>query len=109
MLVDIISHFTSSILPQSNCMEFDHYQDKTEETAIYPEDEAISYLALGLNGEAGEVAEKIKKHELGDILWYLSRLADELGFDMDDVAGRNIEKLFDRKERDKLSGSGDNR
>ncbi len=103
-------------------MKFDDYQDKTEETAVYPEENAVEYLALGLNGEAGEVAEKIKKSirddkelgdemkdELGDILWYLAQLSDELGYDLSEVAGRNIEKLFDRKERDKLHGSGDDR
>lgn len=102
--------------------EFDHYQDRTEETAIYPEDNAIGYLALGLNGEAGEIAEKVKKHkrgddinldqlegELGDVLWYLTRLADELEINMSDVAATNLNKLFDRQERDVLHGSGDQR
>ena len=102
--------------------DFTHYQEKTSETAIYPENQALEYLALGLNGEAGEVAEKIKKHirdgkkldedfakELGDVLWYLTRLVDELDGDMSDVAQSNLDKLFDRQERDKLQGSGDNR
>lgn len=102
--------------------DFTHYQEKTSETAIYPEDQALEYLALGLNGEAGEVAEKIKKHirdgkeldedfakELGDVLWYLTRLVDELDSDMSDVAQSNLDKLFDRKERDKIQSSGDNR
>jgi len=101
---------------------FDHYQRKTQETAIYPEDKALEYLALGLNGEAGEVAEKVKKHirdgkeldedfakELGDVLWYLTRLVDELDAEMSEVAEANLDKLFDRKERDKIQGSGDNR
>jgi len=103
-------------------MEFDKYQEGTEKTAIYPQDQKISYLALGLNGEAGEVAEKVKKSirddkelgeetkdELGDVLWYLTRLADELGYDLSDIADRNLDKLLDRKERDKLHGSGDDR
>jgi len=103
-------------------MDFDHYQNKTESTAIYPEDQALEYLALGLNGEAGEVAEKIKKHirdgkevdedfakELGDVMWYLARLIDELDSDMSKVARSNLSKLKDRQERDKLQGSGDNR
>ena len=103
-------------------MKFDEYQAATEETAIYPEDQALEYLALGLNGESGEVAEKIKKHirdgkeidedfakELGDVLWYLARLIDELDADMSDVADSNLDKLLDRKDRDKLQGSGDNR
>ena len=103
-------------------LSFDEYQDKTAETSIYPEDQAMEYLALGLNGEAGEVAEKVKKHirdgkeldedfakELGDVLWYLARLIDELDADFSDVADANLDKLFDRKDRDKLQGSGDNR
>jgi len=103
-------------------MDFDEYQSLTEETAIYPENQALTYLALGLNGEAGEVAEKFKKHirdgkvldedfahELGDVLWYLTRLVDELGHDLSDVAEGNIDKLLDRQERNKIQGSGDNR
>jgi len=103
-------------------MDFDEYQSHTEQTAIYPERQALTYLALGLNGEAGEVAEKIKKHirdgkeldedfahELGDVLWYLTRLVDELGHDLSDIAEGNIDKLLDRQERDKIQGSGDNR
>ncbi|MFB6203083.1 MAG: nucleoside triphosphate pyrophosphohydrolase family protein [Candidatus Nanohaloarchaea archaeon] len=102
-------------------MEFDEYQERTAETAIYPEDRKLSYLALGVTGEAGEVAEKIKKHirddrdleelekELGDVLWYLARLADELGASLDGIAERNLEKLKDRKEREKIQGSGDDR
>jgi MazG nucleotide pyrophosphohydrolase domain. len=98
------------------------YQDKTRETAIYPEDKALEYLVLGLNGEAGEVAEKVKKHirdgkeldedfakELGDVLWYLVRLVDEMDGDMEEVIQSNLDKLFDRKERGKIQGSGDNR
>ncbi len=103
-------------------MKFDDYQDKTEETAIYLEEKALEYLALGLNGEAGEVGEKVKKKirdgkeldedfakELGDCLWYLSQIASEFDVNLSEVAEANLDKLFDRKERDKLSGSGDNR
>lgn len=101
---------------------FKEYQEQTRETAVYPEDQALEYLALGLNGEAGEVAEKVKKHirdgkeldedfakELGDCLWYLARIADEFDVDFNEVAKANIDKLFDRKERDQIQGSGDNR
>lgn len=103
-------------------MNFDHYQNQTEKTAVYPEENAIEYLALGLNGEAGEVAEKIKKSirdekelgdelqdELGDVLWYMARLLDELGYSFDKTAEGNLDKLLDRKERDKIKGSGDDR
>lgn len=83
---------------------------------------ALAYLALGLNGEAGEVAEHIKKYirdshvdtgavikELGDTLWYLARLADELGYTLEEVAELNLLKLADRKERGVIGGSGDER
>lgn len=103
-------------------MDFNHYQEQTKKTAVYPEENALEYLALGLNGESGEVAEKIKKvirgdreidedlvDELGDVLWYLARLLDEIGEDFDDVANKNLSKLLDRKERDVLKGSGDDR
>jgi NTP pyrophosphatase (non-canonical NTP hydrolase) len=103
-------------------MDFDDYQGETRKTAVYPEENAVEYLALGLNGEAGEVAEKIKKsirddkelgeelqQEIGDCLWYMARLLDELGYDFSDTAEANLDKLLDRKQRDKISGSGDDR
>lgn len=85
------------------------------------------YAVLGLVGEAGELANKIKKvirdnngvmsdeklkeigKELGDTEWYQSALAKELGLSMDDIAQENIAKLFSRKERGVLQGDGDNR
>lgn len=110
---------------------FDAYQEQTGETAIYPgfeseetiSDAAVTYTALGLNGEAGEVAEKVKKYlregdeeylndlrdELGDVLWYLSRLADEVQLDLSYLAERNAVKLSDRNDRDVIEGEGDNR
>lgn len=109
-------------------MDFDEYQKKVRETAIYPhQGENLSYPALGLNGEAGEVADKIKKiirddngvltptrredmiKELGDVLWYLAAIAWELKVDLSEVAKKNIEKLRDRKKRGVLTGEGDNR
>lgn len=109
-------------------MTFAEYQKMSRETAVYPNHgNNFIYPTLGLAGEAGEVAEKIKKvmrdhnmivddakrteieKELGDVLWYVAQIATELGLSMDSIAQKNIEKLFSRKERNVLSGSGDNR
>jgi len=109
-------------------MDFKEYQEKSRKTALYPNiGNNFVYPTLGLAGEAGEVAEKIKKvirdkngaiddetkdlikKELGDVLWYVSQLATEIGLSLDDVAEKNIEKLYSRMERGKLHGSGDNR
>lgn len=98
------------------------YQDAARATAIYPSDKGIEYCALGLNGEAGEIAEKVKKwmrdgslnliqtaKELGDVLWYCANMAEELGFTLEQVAQMNLDKLSSRSERGVLQGSGDNR
>jgi len=109
-------------------MNFREYQKISRKTAIYPnQDKNFIYPTLGLVGEAGEIAEKIKKvlrdkkgiideqtkteilKELGDVLWYLSQLATELNISLDDIASSNIEKLSSRKERKVLHGNGDNR
>lgn len=103
-------------------MTFNEYQKMARSTAIYPRDRAIVYPALGLTGEAGEVAEKVKKwirdgnldkeaiaKELGDVLWYIAALSGDLSIDMDEIALRNIQKLQDRASRGKIQGSGDNR
>jgi len=109
-------------------MDFKEYQEKSRKTALYPDkDNNFVYPTLGLSGEAGEVSEKIKKvirdkggviyyetremikKELGDVLWYVSQLATELGLLLDDVAEHNIEKLYSRMERNVLHGDGDNR
>ncbi|RTK93397.1 hypothetical protein EKI60_05915 [Candidatus Saccharibacteria bacterium] len=110
---------------------FDRYQSLIDETAIYPAAGtgswiALAYVALGL-GEAGELQGKLKKMmrdddfiltdekrnailaELGDILWYVGRMAEELDVDLSDVAQANVDKLLDRKSRDVLKGSGDYR
>lgn len=108
--------------------EFDEYQDFTDTTDVYPDDEFnIGYKALGLAGEAGEVADKIKKiyrdkngnfnstdemeiaKELGDCLWYISTLSKSIGFNLSDIAEINVDKLTKRKTEGKLHGSGDNR
>ena len=109
-------------------MNFQEYQEKAWTTAIYPnKGKNITYPALGLGGEAGEVLEKIKKiirddnfeitqekkqeliKEIGDVLWYLAAIASELKIDLNEIAEQNISKLFSRKERNTLHGSGDNR
>ncbi len=109
-------------------MNFNEYQKQAKATAKYP-DLGNNYLypTLGLCGEAGELANKIKKIqrddqgivtdqkreeiklELGDVLWYASQLACEFGLDFDDVAGANLKKLSDRHMRGVISGSGDGR
>jgi len=106
---------------------FEEYQTKTGETAIYPKEHGLVYTALGLTNEAGEVAGKVKKlirdnnfqltfefveaisGEIGDVLWYLARLADELGLSLNDIAQDNLNKLSDRRDREVLGGSGDKR
>lgn len=111
-------------------MDFDEYQEKARTTAIYGgvgEFNGLAYVALGLAGEAGEFANKVKKiwrdqggkitqenkdiliQELGDILWYLSNAASELDKSLGEAAENNIQKLFSRKDRGVLGGSGDNR
>jgi NTP pyrophosphatase (non-canonical NTP hydrolase) len=101
---------------------FIEYQQKAVSFAIYPATHKVLYPALGLCGETGEVAEKVKKQvrdgvfnrhevakELGDVLWYLSNLANDIGYNLDEIADINIEKLTSRKNRNKIKGSGDNR
>lgn len=108
-------------------MQANTYQERTMDTAIYPgagtgNDQEITYLALGLNGEAGEVADKIKKHlrdnkldiggliyELGDCCWYIARLAEAFGYEFEDILEINYQKLQKRKAANTLSGSGDAR
>ncbi len=109
-------------------MTFDEYQKLSKSTAQYSEFvPPWVYLALGLAGESGEVVDKLKKvvrnnngtfsdeakielqKELGDVLWYVSQLCEELGFSMDEVARINRAKLVDRKERNVIQSRGDNR
>jgi len=106
-------------------MDMNEYQALARSTAIYPEEDGLVYTVLGLNGEAGEIAEKIKKSirdgktleeikpalidEIGDVMWYLANLAHEVGVSLNEVAIRNINKLHSRSERNVLQGDGDNR
>jgi|TARA_A100000172_G_scaffold18632_1_gene10295 NTP pyrophosphatase (non-canonical NTP hydrolase) len=98
----------------------DEYQRKAKATAIYPKKDALSYLVLGLTSEAGEVAGKAKKiirdgtqsdlaSEVGDVLWYCAMLATELNVSLGKLMENNLDKLYDRKKRGALQGSGDSR
>lgn len=110
-------------------MNFNDYQKKALTTVISEGNEFNDLLhwVLGINGEAGEVAEKVKKiirdkggkvsdddkqelgKEIGDVLWYLAVFAHHLGIEFDDIATDNLKKLADRKSRGVLGGAGDNR
>ena len=116
-------------------MTMENYASQAMDSAIYPS--ALVYPVLGLTSEAGEVADKVKKifrdsdwddtniddplvelswecregiaHELGDVLWYVTAIASDLGFELEEIAAMNLEKLASRKHRNQLQGSGDNR
>lgn len=108
-------------------MDISEYQRLSRRTAEYPRAAWLAYPALGLAGEAGEVAEHAKKairddagqvseerraamaKELGDVLWYVAQLASELKLDLDEIAQANLDKLLSRQQRGVLSGSGDDR
>lgn len=109
-------------------MTFNDYQKRAKTTAQYSATVPVwLYLVLGLVSESGEVADKFKKiirnkdsqfsgddkaeikKELGDVLWYLSQIAEELGFSFEAVAQANLAKLADRKKRDVIKSTGDNR
>lgn len=110
-------------------MTFEEYQKQALLTVLSTGDEFKDLLhwVLGITGEAGEVAEKLKKiirdkdsfvseddklelaKELGDVLWYLAVFANDLGVSMDEIAQTNLDKLKSRKARGVLGGSGDNR
>ena len=117
-------------------MDIKKYQTIIEQTAVYPKEIGLAYCALGLAGEAGEVADKIKKlyrdndllslnalgesilieenrlsiaKELGDILWYITAMANELDVDLSEIMQMNYDKLLKRRETNTLHGSGDDR
>jgi NTP pyrophosphatase (non-canonical NTP hydrolase) len=103
------------------------YQKVALTTAIYPREQAIIYPTLGLTGEAGEVANKVKKiirdgsnskderlvqdisAEIGDCLWYIAVLASDIGVKLSDIASNNLIKLEKRKDKGTIHGSGDDR
>lgn len=109
-------------------MDLNDYQAQALKTAIYPNQGSnFAYPTLGLLGEAGEVADKLKKvirdndnvltdsvreavgKEIGDVLWYVAVLSQELGLDLNGIAQGNLDKLASRQARGVLSGSGDQR
>jgi NTP pyrophosphatase (non-canonical NTP hydrolase) len=108
-------------------MNFSKYQEEAVKTAIYGAENKVNYPILGLVGEAGEIANKYKKvirddggilqpdkrkalaDELGDVLWYMAALANDLGVSLEQVAKDNLAKLASRKKRGVISGSGDKR
>lgn len=108
-------------------MNLREYQEQALRTAIYGAGQKIIYPALGLANEAGEVLGKIKKvlrdnngefseekckeigAEVGDVLWYLAALSQDLGLNLEDIAESNISKLRDRQARGVIQGSGDTR
>lgn len=101
------------------------YQKLALETAVYPKEYKTIYPALGMTGEAGEVADKVKKvlrdakvvrdgsgaivlhdrqreelaKEVGDVLWYVAALSYDLGYTLDEIARMNYEKLKSRQQR----------
>ena len=112
---------------ERSVLTFSDYQHIAKSFAMYPEEHKLTYPTLGLNGEAGEVAEKVKKiirdsdgyvspaiklslqKELGDVLWYLSQVATDLDIDLGEAALSNLAKLTDRESRNAIKGSGDDR
>ena len=111
-------------------MELNEYQNKAQETANYKRPDqlhAVTYCTMGLDGEAGEAANKVKKiyrdddcvctkeklealaYQLGDCLWYIAMGAKECGYTLEEIAQMNYDKLHSRKERGVIGGSGDDR
>ena len=116
------------VIDHAQISTIDEYQIAALDSAVYPKSAAIIYPTLGLTGEAGEVADKVKKvirdkngdfdnedirkeiaKELSDVMWYAATLAHDLGYSLTDICQLNIQKLQSRKLRGVLHGSGDNR
>jgi NTP pyrophosphatase (non-canonical NTP hydrolase) len=103
------------------------YSEEAISTAIYGKGSAIIYPTLGIAGEAGEIAEKVKKTlrdkngeftdeikhdialEIGDVMWYCNALARDIGYSLEEILDLNIIKLLSRRDRGVISGNGDNR
>ena len=123
----IKQHADNWLKEKYGMLTFDDYQPSAKGTAIYPKQYSLMYPALGLAGEAGEVANKIKKivrdgegkmppdwkeqvaSEIGDVLWYCAALASDLDISLSKIAGQNKSKLEHRQKNNTLQGSGDNR
>ena len=108
-------------------LTFENYEKIAMKNKVYGYGTKILYPTLGLTGEAGEVADKVKKvlrdhngdfdisksieiaKELGDVLWYITAMANDLGFDLDMIAQMNLDKVLSRKHRNVINGEGDNR
>lgn len=108
-------------------MTVKEYQEIINKTAVFPKNIGLTYCTLGLCGESGEVAEKVKKlyrdhngeiteefkqavkKEIGDVLWYITALSSELGFTLEEVMEANYNKLMARRATNTLHGDGDNR
>lgn len=106
-------------------MTLNEYQEQAHKTSLH--NQPIIYPTLGLTGEAGEVADKVKKvirdndgifteekkHqtalELGDVMWYAAELAHDLGFTLEEICQMNLDKVFSRQQRNQIHGSGDER
>lgn len=126
------------LIPDNEChiMNIDEYQNRTNDTANYSdyikdltfEKAVMSYLSLGIAGEGGEIANKMKKYirgdfdlmadetkkkdiamEVGDVIWYAAQLLEQMGFSFSEVATANILKLKKRKEQGLIRGDGDER
>lgn len=122
-----LSVFVSRCEEADPRLNFDDYQTATTRTAVFPESIGLLYTALGINGEAGEVAEFVKKlyrdhsgvvdfdfrqsvmKEVGDVLWYLAQFCRMAEISLEDCARENLEKLASRKDRGMIHGSGDDR
>jgi len=107
-------------------MQLNEYQKEVSKAAFYKGDD-VAYCALGITGEAGEIADHVKKmlrdddgiltdnrkehllKEMGDTMWYISRMAEKLGYTLDEVALTNLNKIKDRADRNMQRGSGDDR